>query len=757
LRKSAAAIALALVVLGTLGVVPAAAFPSGGAKVVIIVGATHGATATYRQRADKAYAEAIKYTSNVVKVYSPNATWSKVKSATKGASIVIYFGHGNGWPSPYSYDPKYTTKDGFGLNATAGNGDYNNKYYGEPSVSTLALAPNAVVILSNLCYASGNSEPGDPAPTTATARKRVDNYGAGFLKVADAVIADGHGSPEPYIRALFTTHATLDEVWRSAPNFHGHVQSFPSSRTPGAVASTDTDSATAGFYRSLVWRPGLTTDEVTGATYADTGVDPATLTVPGNAQVGTAGATLYGDDGSPVGTVPAGARLRALESGNAVSSGGTASVRVEGLDDPTITGWVAPADLLPRDSTPPAIWGLDTTGGVFSPNGDGRFDTAAISGRFSETVTWRARILDGDTVLKEVTGDGAAFSLSWDGTSGGSLRPDGAYTVWVEAQDAWRNGPTTRSTRIVLDTVPAEVVDTAPAADPARWFSPNGDGSRDTVSWTATTDAAGSLIVDVNDAGGTRVARSTQTSVAGANTVRWDGRGDDGKVLPDGSYTVRVTPRDVAGTNGAAVLLPVRIDTTLGSVTSSRSVFYPQDGDRLARATRLGYVLTRPATVTVSIQNAAGATVGTLLADAPLPAGAGSLVFDGRLPDGTMLPTGSYKALVTATDGTTTVDQAVAFRMAAFAIKVSDTTPKRGQTITVWVTSAEPLSATPRLAVGQPALAVWSVKLTRISTYGYRAKITLKSAGRSGTAAFKAYGYDTDGRGQSTRVTFPIH
>ena len=96
-------------------------------KVVIIVGATHGATDSYRTRANAAYDEAIKHTPNVVKVYSPNATWSKVKAATAGASIVIYFGHGNGWPSPYTYDPNYTTKDGFGLNATAGNGDNNTK------------------------------------------------------------------------------------------------------------------------------------------------------------------------------------------------------------------------------------------------------------------------------------------------------------------------------------------------------------------------------------------------------------------------------------------------------------------------------------------------------------------------------------------------------------------------------------------------------------------------------------------------------
>ena len=218
MRRPVAALVLAmLAALGAFAPAASAAAPA-GAKVVIVVGATHGATAGYRADADRAYAEAIKYTSNVVKVYSPNATWAKVQAAAKGASILIYFGHGNGWPSPYTYDAKYATKDGFGLNATAGAGDYNNKYYGEPYVSTLALAPNAVIILGHLCYASGNSEPGNAAPSVTVARQRVDNYGAGFLKGnARAVIADGHGSPEPYIRALFTTHTTIEDVVAQRP------------------------------------------------------------------------------------------------------------------------------------------------------------------------------------------------------------------------------------------------------------------------------------------------------------------------------------------------------------------------------------------------------------------------------------------------------------------------------------------------------------------------------------------------------------
>ena len=182
MRNLAAALAIALVT--ALGIAsPAAAVQTSTAKVVIVVGATHGATAGYRANADAAYAEAIKYTSHVTKVYSPSATWTKVKAAAKGANILIYFGHGNGWPSPYTFDPKYTTKDGMGLNADLnGDGklsDYENHYYGEPSVATLDLAPNAIVFLHHLCYASGNSESSsnNPSPIASPAPRVTRRMG----------------------------------------------------------------------------------------------------------------------------------------------------------------------------------------------------------------------------------------------------------------------------------------------------------------------------------------------------------------------------------------------------------------------------------------------------------------------------------------------------------------------------------------------------------------------------------------------------
>lgn len=259
MRKSVLIVLLAM--LATLGAYgPVAAAQTSSAKVVIIVGAD---TPQYLDDADSVYAEAIRYTPNVVKVYSPKATWTAVKSATTGANVVVYMGHGNGWPSPYTYDPNYTTKDGFGLNATAGTTHGNNKYYGEPYIRTLDLAPNAVVFLFHLCYASGNSEPGAPAPSLSTAKARADNYATAFLQAgASAVIADGHYHGG-YLTRLFTTSRNLDTFWRESANYNDNEIQYTPTRATG-TAILDPDNAASSFYRSIVGNLSVSTSAVIG-------------------------------------------------------------------------------------------------------------------------------------------------------------------------------------------------------------------------------------------------------------------------------------------------------------------------------------------------------------------------------------------------------------------------------------------------------------------------------------------------------------
>ena len=426
--------------------------PLSSAKVVIIVGAIQSSTSYYRGIADSAYAEAIKWSSNVVKVYSPYATWAAVKAALQGASVVVYLGHGNGWPSPYTYDPAYTTKDGLGLNPTSGNGDSNLKYYGEPYLANeIRLAPNAVVLLNHLCYASGNSEPGNADPSLSVAMQRVDNYGQGFLKAgARAVIAEGHGSINYMIRDLFTTHQTVLEVWRNQSNYHGNEFSFPSMRSPAYTGFMDPDSSSGGYYRSLVGNPDLRTEAVTGVPYIRTDTIPDTLINPGAASAGSAGATLYADSGlsNPTGSFAAGQAVRVNDV-----AGEAGSAYVQALTG-SGAGWAAQSALQPQDSLGPQLWSADGTRTV-SPNGDGISDVLDLDLRFSESVSWTAEVRDaGSSKLWETSGSGEAPTVAWNLNVGSSTIPDGEYTLRVKASDAWGNPQLTSDLTIVVDTVP---------------------------------------------------------------------------------------------------------------------------------------------------------------------------------------------------------------------------------------------------------------------------------------------------------------
>ncbi|OGO57077.1 MAG: hypothetical protein A2V85_17810 [Chloroflexi bacterium RBG_16_72_14] len=249
----------ALVALGALGAT-APDTQAAGYKVVIVVGPVGSATSEYRDGARRLAAQARNYGASVYEIYSPYATWSKVRTVAAGANVLIYLGHGNGWPSPYA--PFSTTsKDGMGLNATSGSGNSNTKYYGEYYMAKLGLAPNAVVMLNRLCYASGNSEWGASNPTRSTAIKRVDNYGYGFLRSgAKAVFASGITGMGYVLKGLFTGSKamTIKQLFWTDPNRTGSYKfGFTSVRTPGASAQMDPYKPSR-YYRSVIGWLGVT-------------------------------------------------------------------------------------------------------------------------------------------------------------------------------------------------------------------------------------------------------------------------------------------------------------------------------------------------------------------------------------------------------------------------------------------------------------------------------------------------------------------
>ncbi len=249
---------LAAVLAAFCGVAPvgAAASPP---RVVVIVGPVGALTDEYRAAGAAAVAEARRWTADVTAIMSPDATWPRVRGALQGASVVIYLGHGNGWPSPYTRALSDATENGFGLNPIAGHGDDAHQYFGAAVIARdVRLAPGAVVLLHRLCYASGNGEPGAPEGTVDVARQRVDNFAAGFLAAgAGVVVADAFAAPSSYLRAILGQGLATMVSWRASATANGHVQAFASARSPGALGFLDPETATSGYYRSIVLGPAI--------------------------------------------------------------------------------------------------------------------------------------------------------------------------------------------------------------------------------------------------------------------------------------------------------------------------------------------------------------------------------------------------------------------------------------------------------------------------------------------------------------------
>ena len=340
----------------------------------------------------------------VRKVFHPDATWENVLDAIQGASLVVYMGHGNGWPSPHGPFQE-DTKDGFGLNPHEGDSAYSTNYYGADKIrKRVRLAPNAVVLLGHLCYASGNGEEYmGPEHDRDIATRRVDNYASGFLDVgARAVFAFGMDQKLDFPRALMNGDRTMNEIFQ-APNSDGRYDGFigtrdyyrDSKRTGWARIHMDPHPR-QGHYRAVTGDLTMTASDFRG----------------GAGQRYGGGGTPEEDTKPPVLKVPG--------SGEGIASVSSAM--------------------------------------RFSPNGDGTGDNLRVRRSLSERATIRVVVRNKqDEVVRAFSRAGRRGSgaITWDGRDGtGKIVRDGTYSVSLTARDkAGNTGATRRVGAAVLTTV----------------------------------------------------------------------------------------------------------------------------------------------------------------------------------------------------------------------------------------------------------------------------------------------------------------
>lgn len=229
-RRSLLAALLALAV-AALSSQPMAAVSLPTLKVALVVGPVgEELTPQYIQLAEMAAQTAESAGAQVARAYSPDATPERVLEAVEGANVVVYFGHGTGYPNPYSAVEDPEVLNGWGLQGPAARGTHDDslqdgtlRYYGGAwLVEHARPAPGFVMIYSNACYAPGASEGSFPRPDEGEALAHVANYSApAFAMGASAYFAtDFYGGAAGLLeRLLGGPPLSFGDVFRADPNF----------------------------------------------------------------------------------------------------------------------------------------------------------------------------------------------------------------------------------------------------------------------------------------------------------------------------------------------------------------------------------------------------------------------------------------------------------------------------------------------------------------------------------------------------------
>jgi hypothetical protein len=233
--------------------------------------------------------------------------------------------------------------------------------------------------------------------------------------------------------------------------------------------------------------------------------------------------------------------------------------------------------------------------------------------------------------------------------------------------------------------------------------------------------------------------------------VTWTGTDAAGRRVADGTYTFRVSGRDAAG-NPATKTAPLILDRTLGGLRWSVPAFYPNDGDALAPSAKLAFSTTRTAVVTAGIYS--GTTlVRSIWTNRRIGAGAHAWTWNGRHQNGTFVGPGTYTLRVIARSGIGTTVLTRDILVDAYAVSLSAASVKAGQTLTITMTSTEPLAAAPTVTFKQPGRA--AVKRTATALGGGRYRVAfVVGKGSAGTAVVTISGRDS--RGGTNTTSRPV-
>jgi hypothetical protein len=245
-------------------------------------------------------------------------------------------------------------------------------------------------------------------------------------------------------------------------------------------------------------------------------------------------------------------------------------------------------------------------------------------------------------------------------------------------------------------------------------------------------------------------------TAAGAGTAYWAGRDDEGHGVPQGRYTVRVTPQDRAGNTGASRSATGLALRAVSAPEMSRTLLYPNDRDALAQETELSVRVPIRATFAWRVVDRSGRIVRDVTTLRQYGAGRHAVTWDGRDSDGRLVPEGAYRVSLRVETALVTYGYRFDVHVKPFKLSAPRWAAPAGTSVRFVIDSAELLASAPTVHVKQPGLAGWSKTAEKLSDRRYAVALTFRQGGDAGDTWLRVTGRDVDGGTQQWLVRFRV-
>ncbi len=226
-----------------------------------------------------------------------------------------------------------------------------------------------------------------------------------------------------------------------------------------------------------------------------------------------------------------------------------------------------------------------------SPNDDSVKDTLTITYTIGNTANVTLNVYNSsNTLVKTLVSNQPQTgiqSISYNCTdNSGNILADGEYTIKMST-------PAVRTKKFVIDTTLPTVTKLGLSS---LWFSPNSDGNLDdiTINYKVSEPAKVTLKIYPTEFGSSVVRTLISDTDITADIKyqeNWDGKNDNGSIVPEGSYEIRITAIDNAGNETyEPTILAVQIFLTKGVVAG---YIYDSSSTAKALSARIGNATVR--------------------------------------------------------------------------------------------------------------------------------------------------------------------